>query len=100
VPVLESADRVNWTIIAQVFSRLDFPEYDHFKRYGRDSWAPALQRVHAGPRWEDPCPFWDDDGKAYLGHSLTGAGPIELRRSCFATLLLVRNLRSARLFIK
>ena len=26
--------------------------------------------------WEDPCPFWDDDGKAYLGHSIVGAGPI------------------------
>ena len=25
---------------------------------------------------EDPCPFWDDDGNAYLGHSTVGAGPI------------------------
>lgn len=31
-------------------------------------------------RWEDPCPFWDDDGKAYLAHSLVGAGPIILHK--------------------
>ena len=30
--------------------------------------------------WEDPCPFWDEDGKAYLGRSAHGAGPIILHR--------------------
>ncbi len=29
---------------------------------------------------EDPCPFWDDDGQAYLMHSKTGAGPLILHR--------------------
>lgn len=29
---------------------------------------------------EDPCPFWDDDGTAYLIHSRTGAGPLILHR--------------------
>jgi beta-xylosidase len=29
---------------------------------------------------EDPCPFWDEDGKAYLVHSMTGAGPLILHR--------------------
>ncbi len=29
---------------------------------------------------EDPCPFWDDDGSAYLVHSKTGAGPLILHR--------------------
>src|SRR5215469_8825184 len=43
MPVLQSEDMVNWTIIAQVFSRLDFPEYDAFRRYGRGSWAPSLR---------------------------------------------------------
>ena len=113
MPVLRSRDMVNWTIIGQIFSRLDFPEYDHFQRYGRGSWAPAIRyrdhkfyvyfctpdeglfmstaddpagpwkpltRVHAGPKWEDPCPFWDDDGQAYLGHSRTGAGPIIIHK--------------------
>jgi beta-xylosidase len=29
---------------------------------------------------EDPCLFWDDDGKAYLIHSKLGAGPLILHR--------------------
>ncbi|HVZ99470.1 MAG TPA: glycoside hydrolase 43 family protein [Caulobacterales bacterium] len=29
---------------------------------------------------EDPCPFWDDDGQAWLVHSRVGAGPLILHR--------------------
>lgn len=36
--------------------------------------------VIAGPGLEDPCPFWDNDGNAYLIHSRTGAGPLVLHR--------------------
>jgi beta-xylosidase len=36
--------------------------------------------VKAVPKWEDPCPFWDDDGSAYLVHSLKGAGPIIINK--------------------
>jgi beta-xylosidase len=36
--------------------------------------------VIAGPGWEDPCPFWDDDGQAYLVHSKLRAGPLILHR--------------------
>jgi beta-xylosidase len=36
--------------------------------------------VLAGPGWEDPCPFWDDDGNAYLVHSKLHAGPLILHR--------------------
>ena len=36
--------------------------------------------VIAEPKLEDPCPFWDDDGRAYLVHSRTGAGPLILHR--------------------
>lgn len=36
--------------------------------------------VISGPGYEDPCPFWDDDGKAYLVHSRVGAGPLILHR--------------------
>jgi beta-xylosidase len=36
--------------------------------------------VHSVARWEDPCPFWDDDGKAYLVHSLLGACPLILHQ--------------------
>lgn len=111
--VLESADLVNWKIISQIYSRLDFPGWDTNEHYAGGSWAPSI-RFHdgtyyvyfctpdeglfmstasdpAGPwaplhlvkkvwHWEDPCPFWDDDGKAYLGHSVWGAGPIILHR--------------------
>ena len=38
-------------------------------------WTP-LHCVKEVWHWEDPCPFWDEDGQAYLGHSLWGAGPI------------------------
>lgn len=42
-------------------------------------WDPLLL-VKAVEKWEDPCPFWDEDGQAYLGHSLYGAGPIIVHR--------------------
>lgn len=42
-------------------------------------WAPPVQ-VIARPKLEDPCPFWDDDGTAWLVHSVVGAGPIILHR--------------------
>lgn len=45
----------------------------------RGPWAP-LYCVKEVDRWEDSCPFWDDDGSAYLGHSVLGAGPIILHR--------------------
>ena len=45
-------------------------------------WAP-LHLVKRVEKWEDPCPFWEDDGEdqssdgqAYLGRSRHGAGPI------------------------
>jgi Beta-xylosidase len=37
----------------------------------------TLKRVRG---WEDPCPFWDDDGQAYLVRGQVGAGPIILHR--------------------
>ena len=40
--------------------------------------SPAA--VLAGPGWEDPCPFWDDDGSGYLLHSKLHAGPLILHR--------------------
>jgi beta-xylosidase len=40
--------------------------------------APTAVMAQAG--LEDPCPFWDDDGQAYLIHSRTGAGPLILHR--------------------
>ena len=45
----------------------------------RGPWTP-LHCVKAVEKWEDPCPLWDDDGKAYLGRSQWGAGPIIVHR--------------------
>ena len=42
-------------------------------------WSP-LHCVKAVEKWEDPCPFWDEDGHAYLGRSQYGAGPIIIHR--------------------
>ncbi|MGE4586898.1 MAG: glycoside hydrolase 43 family protein [Mangrovibacterium sp.] len=42
-------------------------------------WEPLSQVVKI-EGWEDPCPFWDEDGKAYLGHSRVGAGPIYIHK--------------------
>ncbi len=40
-------------------------------------WDPLYQ-VKNVSGWEDPCPFWDEDGQAYLGRSQLGGGPIIL----------------------
>lgn len=112
--VLHSKDLVNWSLVGQIYRRLDIdPRYDRMEGYGKGSWAPAI-RYHDGlfyvyfctpdeglymstaqhpaqawsplfevkrvSGWEDPCPFWDDDGNAYLGHSTVGAGPIILHK--------------------
>ncbi|MBN1867088.1 family 43 glycosylhydrolase [Candidatus Sumerlaeota bacterium] len=101
--ILHSKDLVNWTLIAQLYTRLDVdPRYDTFNGYGMGSWAPSIRYRNgrfwvffstpdegifmttatdpAGPwaplhcvrsvaGWIDPCPFWDDDGQAYLIHA-------------------------------
>ncbi len=40
--------------------------------------APVAVIAESG--LEDPCPFWDDDGQAYLVHGKVGAGPLVLHR--------------------
>ncbi len=45
----------------------------------RGPWQP-LHCVRQIAKWEDPCPFWDDDGQAYLGRSRHRAGPIIVHR--------------------
>lgn len=42
-------------------------------------WSPLVNVCHV-EKWEDPCPFWDDDGQAYLGRSIHGAGPIIIHK--------------------
>jgi len=112
--ILHSKDLINWSIINQIYRRLDIdPRYGRMEGYGKGSWAPSikyndgryyvyfctpdeglymssaqdpaqqwspLHEVRCMPGWEDPCPFWDDDGNAYLGHSTVGAGPIIIHK--------------------
>lgn len=40
----------------------------------------TLRHVLDVAQWEDPCPFWDDDGKAYLVRSKLCGGPAILHR--------------------
>ncbi|WP_345953415.1 glycoside hydrolase 43 family protein [Mucilaginibacter sp. PAMB04168] len=40
----------------------------------------TMQLVQQVGNWEDPCPFWDDDGQAYLLHGVVGAGPAVLHK--------------------
>lgn len=42
-------------------------------------WSPLLL-VKEVKKWEDPCPFWDEDGQAYLGRSRHRAGPIIIHK--------------------
>jgi beta-xylosidase len=42
-------------------------------------WSAPIQ-VMAGAGLEDPCPFWDEDGTAWLIHGRVGAGPLVLHR--------------------
>lgn len=42
-------------------------------------WSP-LNHVQQVGGWEDPCPFWDENGQAYLGRSQLGGGPIILHK--------------------
>ena len=54
------------------------PDEGLYVSTARDAHGPwsALHLVKRVKKWEDPCPFWDDDGQAYLGRSRHGAGPI------------------------
>jgi beta-xylosidase len=51
------------------------PDYGIFVTTAKDpagEWSkPAL--VKAAKGWIDPCPLWDDDGKAYLVHAFAGS---------------------------
>lgn len=44
----------------------------------KDKWS--LTHVQDVANWEDPCPFWDEDGQAYLLRGKVGAGPAILHK--------------------
>jgi beta-xylosidase len=106
IPILQSKDLVNWTIVANVFTQQ--PPYQRFNsvQHGGGVWAPSIRhhngvfyiyypdpdegiymvksKLITGPwsapllikkakGWIDPCPFWDEDGNAYLVNGLAGS---------------------------
>ncbi|MCW3848884.1 glycoside hydrolase 43 family protein [Sphingomonas sp. LB-2] len=58
------------------------PDEGIFMATAKDPAGPWSEpvTVKAGPGLEDPCPFWDDDGTAWLIHGKVGAGPLILHR--------------------
>lgn len=55
------------------------PQEGLFAAYTTDpakEWT--LKHVLHVSQWEDPCPFWDEDGKAYLVRSKLCGGPVYL----------------------
>ncbi|HPR33705.1 MAG TPA: family 43 glycosylhydrolase, partial [Prolixibacteraceae bacterium] len=50
----------------------DYGIYHVKAKHPEGPWSePHL--VQAAKGWIDPCPFWDDDGKAYLVHAFAGS---------------------------
>lgn len=49
LPILNSKDLVNWTLINHVIKRIDLPGYEH-PQHGNGVWAPSL-RFHGGKYW-------------------------------------------------
>ena len=50
MPVLESNDMVNWTIVGQVYDRFDFEGWDDNRRFAGGSWVPLPTRAESGRR--------------------------------------------------
>ena len=64
------------------------PDYGIYMSSAKDpegEWTP-LTLVHEAKGWIDPCPLWDDDGKAYLVHAFAGS------RSGIKTILAVHEM--------
>lgn len=100
LPILESEDLVNWTLVGYAVDTIDYPAYE-LPQHSKGVWAPAI-RYHDGwfyiyygmpdegifmvrtmdpcGKWErpvlvlegkgliDPCPIWDENGRAYVVH--------------------------------
>jgi beta-xylosidase len=58
------------------------PDEGIFMSTAKDPAGPWSKPVAviARPGLEDPCPFWDDNGDAWLIHGKVGAGPLILHR--------------------
>ena len=50
-----------------------------------------LKHIVDVEKWEDPCPFWDEDGQAYLAHSIHRGGPAIIHKMSWDGLQLLDN---------
>ncbi len=55
----------------------------------REEWE--LHHVIQAQQWEDPCPFWDEDGQAWLIRSKLCGGPVYLHKMSSDGLKLLDN---------
>ncbi len=65
----------------------DFGIYMTKSRNPEGSWDPLIL-VREAKGWIDPCPFWDDDGNAYLVHAFAGS------RSGIKSVLAINRMNS------
>jgi beta-xylosidase len=65
----------------------DFGIYMTKSKDPRGPWEPLLL-VREARGWIDPCPFWDDDGNAYLVHAFAGS------RSGIKSVLVINRMNS------
>lgn len=58
------------------------PDEGVYMSTATDPAGPWTGPVHviAEAKLEDPCPFWDEDGQAWLVHGKVGAGPLVLHK--------------------
>ncbi|HQZ94963.1 MAG TPA: glycoside hydrolase 43 family protein [Pyrinomonadaceae bacterium] len=66
------------------------PDYGIYMTKAKDpagEWSKPLL-IAEGKGWIDPCPLWDDDGKAYLVHAFAGS------RAGIKSLLVVKKMSS------
>jgi beta-xylosidase len=66
------------------------PDYGIYMSRTRDplgTWEP-LKRVRSARGWIDPCPLWDEDGRAYLVHAFAGS------RSGMKSVLAVHRMKA------
>ena len=73
LPILQSRDLVNWSIVGHAAARLPSPRYD-VPQHGGGVWAPSL-RFHAGRFW---IYFGDPDVGIFMTTATDPRGPWEL----------------------
>jgi beta-xylosidase len=63
----------------------DFGIYRIRTRDPKGAWEEPLL-IKSAKGWIDPCPFWDDDGQAYLSHAFAGS------RAGFKSVIVIHRM--------